>query len=244
MNREDWIQLVLRATERFETPFFLFSYMPIIKRIETIKKVCGSSVSNWLSLKTLPLRNLLRWWLSTGLGVEVVSEFELLAAHKEGFPPEQIMVNGVAKHSWNKRCWLDGLRVNFDSIKEIEYLASVAKRKRWRVGIRFHPTVQKDPENPDFPDQFGIPADNFGYAYDLLQKQQVIPDTVHIHLRSNVPNLDYYRKALNELELSLKQTNIELKCLNLGGGLPVEGVKLRSDVNSGHQNLHAASFPA
>jgi diaminopimelate decarboxylase len=225
MSQEDWMQLVLRATESFETPFFLFSYIPIIKRLEFIKSVCGSSVFNWLSLKTLPLQHLLRWWLSTGLGVEVVSEFELLAAYKEGFPPERIMVNGVAKHSWNKRCWRDGLRVNFDSIREIEYLASTAKNKGWRTGIRFHPSIQKDPENPDFPDQFGIPTDNFVSAYNLLLERKIIPDTLHIHLRSNIPNLDYFRRALQEIELCMKMKSIELKCLDLGGGLPVAGVK-------------------
>ncbi len=120
MNREDWVPLVNRATKKFKTPFFLFSYAPIIKQLDSITQECGSSAFNWLSLKTLPLRNLLRWWLSTDLGVEVVSEFELRAALKEGFPPERIMVNGVAKHSWSKSCWAAGLRVNFDSILEIQ----------------------------------------------------------------------------------------------------------------------------
>lgn len=225
MNKEDWLSLVLRATERFETPFFLFSHLPVIKQLNSISQACGDRAFNWLSLKTLPLRRLLRWWLSTGLGVEVTSEYELLAAREEGFPPERIMVNGVAKHSWNKRCWPGGLRVNFDSISEIESLASYAKSNKWRIGIRFHPIIQKDPENPNFPDQFGIPADSFGYAYNLLLKKHLVPDTVHIHLRSNIPNVGHYKRALDELELLLRQTNIELKCVDLGGGLPAEGVK-------------------
>lgn len=225
MNREHWIPIVLRASEDYATPFFLFSQVPIVKQLDRIMQVCGPSVSNWLSFKTLPLRSLLQWWLNTGLGVEVVSEFELIAAYREGFPPERIMVNGVAKHSWNERCWLDGLRVNFDSVTEIQSLSSVAKNKEWRVGIRFHPTVQKDPENRGFPDQFGIPADSFLYACDLLREHQITLDTVHIHLRSNVPNLSYYQTALLELDLSLNSTNIQLKCLDLGGGLPVEEVK-------------------
>jgi diaminopimelate decarboxylase len=149
----------------------------------------------------------------------------LLAVREEGFSPERIMVNGVAKHSWNKRCWTGGLRVNFDSMREIQSLASYAKSNKWRIGIRFHPSIQKDPENPNFPDQFGISADDFGHAYDLLLEKQIVPDTVHIHLRSNIPNLGYYRTAFDELELLIGQTNLKLKCLDLGGGLPAEGVK-------------------
>lgn len=225
MNREDWLSLVLRATKGFETPFFLFSHLPVIKQLGSISQGCGDGVFNWLSLKTLPLRHLLNWWLSTGFGVEVTSEYELLAAREEGFSPDKIIVNGVAKHSWNKRCWTGGLRVNFDSIREIQSLYSYAKNNEWRIGIRFHPNIQKDPENPNFPDQFGISADDFGHAYDLLLKKQIVPDTVHIHLRSNIPNLRYYETALGELELLMGQTNFELKCLDLGGGLPDEDIK-------------------
>ncbi len=227
MNRDQWIPIVLRASEHYATPFFLFSQVPIIKQLDCIKQVCGPSVSNWLSFKTLPLRCLLRWWLSTGLGVEVVSEFELLAARGEGFPPEQIMVNGVAKHSWNRDCWTEGLRVNFDSITEIEYLAPIAESNGWRTGIRFHPSIQKDPENPDFPDQFGIPVQNFAHACDLLLQRGTIPDTVHFHLRSNVPNVSYYRETLRELESCLKTANIKPKCMDIGGGLPEQGVTQR-----------------
>jgi diaminopimelate decarboxylase len=226
MTKDEWLQLVHRAIERFRTPFFLFSHKPIRKQLDTIKKICGSYVFNWLSLKTLPLRNLLHWWLQyTDLGVEVVSEYELMAAHKEGFPPERIIVNGVAKHSWNKSVWAKGLRVNFDSVREIELLAATALNKRWRTGIRFHPSIQRDPENPRYPDQFGIPANSFLQAVNLLQKHKIYPNTVHIHLRSNIPNNDFFLEALKELELSLKETNIQLLCLDLGGGLPAKGEK-------------------
>jgi diaminopimelate decarboxylase len=225
MNQENWNQIIIRATNQFETPFFLYSYRPIIKQLELLTTCCGSSVYNWLSFKTLPIKHLLRWWLSTGLGVEVVSEFELLAAQKEGFPPERIMVNGVAKHSWGKRCWLDGLRVNFDSITEIEILAPTAKKMGWNVGLRLHPSVERDPENPDFPDQFGIPTNNFAFAYDLLEEKGIRPDTVQIHLRSNIPNADFLMGALHEVDSCIKTRNMELKCLDLGGGLPEEGVE-------------------
>ncbi len=230
MTKEEWIQLIKRAANMFQTPFFLFSHLPIETQLNLIKKVCGSSAFNWLSVKTLTLRNLLCWWLSTNLGVEVVSEFELLAALQEGFSPERIIVNGVGKHFWNQSSWTNGLRVNFDSIKEVEYLSSIAKRREWKVGIRFHPSIQKDPENPQFPDQFGLPAESFLQAINLLNQEQINLESVHIHLRSNVPNLDFFQEALRELESCVKRANIELRCLDLGGGLPAEGEKQQDQV--------------
>jgi len=225
IDREYWIPIILRACEHYETPFFLFSQMPIRKKLDCIIEACGYSVTNWLSFKTLPLPSVLRWWLKTGSGVEVVSEYELLAACQEGFSSDRIIVNGVAKHSWRESCWVDGLRVNFDSVREIQSLAPVAKSKGWRVGIRFHPSIQNDPENQEYPDQFGIPADTFQHACNLLREKQIELDTIHIHLRSNVPNAICFRTALDELELSLKQTNVEFHCIDLGGGLPVEEVR-------------------
>jgi diaminopimelate decarboxylase len=227
MNSDYWKPIILNACEHYETPFYLFSQVPIGKKLDCISQAYGPLVSNWLSFKTLPLKSLLQWWVKTGLGVEVVSEYELLAAYEEGFPPNRIMVNGVAKNSWKESCWSDGLRVNFDSTTEIQSLSSVAKSKGWRVGIRFHPTIQNDPENQNYPDQFGIPADAFPYACDMLRERHITLDTVHIHLRSNVPNISYYRAAIEELRLSLRQANIEIKCLDLGGGLPVEDVRQR-----------------
>ena len=225
MKNKDWLQLINRATEHFRTPFFLFSHLPVVNQLKSISEYFeGQCAYNWLSLKTLPFQPLLKWWLSTGLGVEVTSEYELLAAREEGFPPERIIVNGVAKHVWNNKCWIDRLRVNFDSIREIELLAHEAKRHKWRIGVRFHPSVQEDPENPGIPDQFGISTEDFKKAISILNYNKIIPDTVHIHLRSNIPNVSFYRKALSELEYLVKQTNLVLKCLDLGGGLPAENV--------------------
>lgn len=224
LNSKYWLTLVQRATEQYSTPFFLFSQMPIVKQLDHITQVCGPSVSNWLSFKTLPIPHLLQWWKSTGVGIEVVSEFELLAAYKEGFSPEQVIVNGVAKHVWNQSCWANKLRVNFDSINEIESLSFTAKKKKWRIGIRFHPTNQMDPENTHIPDQFGIPQNRFHDACNLLKREGMSLDSIHIHLRSNIPQIEYYWNAIRELELSLKKENVQPNCLNLGGGLPVKEV--------------------
>jgi len=225
MTLNKWKQLVLRASECYETPFFLFSPRPIKNQLNIILNKCGRNVSNWLSLKTLPLRMLLRWWLSTGLGVEVVSAYELLAALEEGFPPEKIMVNGVAKHYWDSDIWVNNLRINIDSINELKHFITTAKKKKWRIGLRYHPTVQNDPEDLEYPDQFGLQKEEFIKAINILHENHLELDTIHIHLRSNITNIELFINALNELRLLLSKINIAFNCLDLGGGLPAEGEK-------------------
>ena len=96
------------------TPLYLFSALPIVERIAELDVALNpagfrSEIGNrkskirfqhWLSCKTQPVAPLLRWWREQGRGIEVVSELELRAALAEGFTPENIVVNGPAKHAW------------------------------------------------------------------------------------------------------------------------------------------------
>jgi diaminopimelate decarboxylase len=96
------------------TPFYLFSALPIAEKISELdaalinagfQSAIGNhkskiSCRHWLSCKTQPVAPLLRWWREQGRGIEVVSEFELRAALAEGYAPENILVNGPAKHHW------------------------------------------------------------------------------------------------------------------------------------------------
>src|SRR5437762_2092467 len=75
-------------------------------------------------------------WLRSGRGVEVVSERELVAVLRLNPPIDQLLVNGVAKHTWLPRRSLRKLRVHFDSVNEIDALLPRAIAEQWRVGVR------------------------------------------------------------------------------------------------------------
>src|ERR1039457_266594 len=118
------------------TPFYVFSSAPIAEKISELDAALAnagfkSEISNrksqiglrhWLSCKTQPVAPLLRWWREQGRGIEVVSEFELRAALAEGFAPENILVNGPAKHYWLPQFNLRELSVNLDSRAELDEL--------------------------------------------------------------------------------------------------------------------------
>jgi len=122
---EFWQRLVREALSLpSPTPFYIFSAQPIAQRISELERALSaigfSSQScpplsvpsggasgkpkvicrHWLSCKTQPVGPLLRWWRAQGRPIEVVSEFELRAALAEGFAPQDILVNGPAKHHW------------------------------------------------------------------------------------------------------------------------------------------------
>ena len=128
-----------RALRRQATPFYLFSVEPIreaLKELERFDRALPVPVRHWLSCKTQPLAPLLQGWRRQGRGIEVVSEFEFLAARAGRFRAEDILVNGPAKHRWLPRHAIAGLSVNFDSLRELDALLPLAQRLGWRVGIR------------------------------------------------------------------------------------------------------------
>ena len=230
-----WQRLVREALARgTPTPFYLCSALPIAERIAELDKALAYAgfdtgrarrpgkiyCRHWLSCKTQPVAPLLRWWRGQGRPIEVVSDFELRAALAEGFAPEEILVNGPAKHHWLARHELRGLSVNFDSPAELAGLLPLAKKLDWRCGVRLNTSEEFDPENAQFPTQFGFTAEEAVAALRKLTLARVRVEVVSFHLRSNVPSALVYQRALAEVAEVCRTAKFAPLILDLGGGLP------------------------
>ncbi len=223
-----WRSLTKPLFGQHLTPFYLFSVAPIEEALRELDSRFGHlPVRHWLSCKTQPLRPLLQWWRRQGRGIEVVSEFEFLAALKEGFPPERILVNGPAKHHWLPRQAVRGLSVNFDSVAEARVLAPLAKKLEWRVGVRLHTSQEFDPEAPEFPTQFGFTAVEAVPAIKQMMRAKVRLEIVHLHLRTNVASAKSYERALGEAAAICRAARFAPKVFDCGGGFPPRHVTTR-----------------
>ncbi len=255
-----WRRLVREALSLSSpTPFYIFAAQPIAERIagldaalsaagfksETKNQKATVGVRHWLSLKTQPVAPLLRWWRRQHRGVEVVSEFELRAALAEGFLPENILVNGPAKHHWLPQfaqADLYGLAVNLDSATELAVLAPMAKKLNWRCGVRLNTKEEFDPESPQFPTQFGFTPDEAVSVFKKLLRTKVRFETVHFHLRSNLASAHIYERALAEVAEVCRAARFSPRCVDIGGGLPVRHVLSRGGkVFDGEFGLRAFS---
>ncbi len=216
-----WRDLVRPQLARQPTPFYLFSVTPITSALAELETHFGHlPVRHWLSGKTQPLRPLLQWWRKSGRGIEVVSEFELLAALSEGFPPERILVNGPAKHHWLPRHAVRGLGVNFDSVNEAAALAPLARKLDWTVGLRLHTPPEVDPESPGHPTQFGMAEAEARLTVHGLRGSGVRLETVHFHLRTNVASAVLYARALAEAAELCRAAGFAPRFVDCGGGFP------------------------
>jgi diaminopimelate decarboxylase len=224
------------------TPFYVFSAEPISTRLAEFDVALRQAgfrpegdnpkgkvaFKHWLSFKTQPLRPLLHWWREQGGSIEVVSEFELRAALAEGFAPENILVNGPAKHHWLVDFELRGLSVNFDSPAELGALLARAKKFDWRCGVRINTSEEFDPESPQFPTQFGFTPDETVVALKKLLRAKARVETVHFHLRTNITSAQIYEQAIAEVAQVCRAAKFAPKYLDIGGGLPVRNVLTRA----------------
>ncbi|MEQ2007206.1 MAG: hypothetical protein ABMA26_10430 [Limisphaerales bacterium] len=204
------------------TPFYLFSAEPVAGALEELRSLdcVGVPVRHWLSCKTQPVAPLLRWWRKQGRPIEVVSEFEYLAARHEGFATDDILINGPAKHRWLPRVAVEGMRVNFDSPGELASLLPLAKKLRWSVGLRLRTSLEHDPEHPKFPTQFGFEPCEAITALKKLRRAGMAAETLHFHLRTNVANAAIYAQAIREAHAFCVAANWWPTFLDCGGGLP------------------------
>lgn len=195
--------------------------MPLLSAWEKLSSLrCGIPIRHWFSCKTQPVRPLVQWWQLQGRGIEVVSEFELLAALQEGFPPERILVNGPAKHSWLPRYPLQGLRVNLDSPAELKLLVPLARQRNWSLGVRCQTQLEKDPETSLLSTQFGLDHDQAVAVIKQLKRASVRLETVHFHLRTNVAVPQMYQQAIAEVHQVCGAAGFSPTYLDCGGGFP------------------------
>ncbi len=221
-----WRSLANKALQAgHPTPCYLFSVEPLKEALAELDTAFGHlPIRHWLSCKTQPLRPTLQWWQRLGRPIEVVSEFEFRAALHEGFPPDRILVNGPAKHRWLPSCAVPGLWVNFDSLNEIKALAPLAKKMKWRLGLRLRTSEEYDPETPEYPTQFGLAPEEIGGALRTLKRNHLPVEVLHFHLRTNVADAVPYRCALLELRALCTQHSLTPRFLDCGGGFPPEHV--------------------
>ena len=239
-----WEELIEEALESTTTPFYLSAWQPVEEALRELR-VLGNTllVRHWLSFKTHPIAPLVRQWKTLGLGVEVVSECEFVAACHEGFAARNILINGVAKHSWLPKYGVKDIYVNFDSLAEVNNLARQALELEWRIGLRCHVAEERDQDDPRFGGQFGLNHGEIGEAVETLRRTDLSIKGLHFHLGTNLPGVEPYDRATSEIIEICKELEIEPGFIDFGGGLPVPGEPIPGNVSE-RRNLDLTKFHA
>ena len=216
----EWRTAAIRAVALCGTPSFITRQRAVAEALAVLEPGDGPRVRSWLSFKTHPLPALLVWWHGTGRGVEVVSEFELVAARQLGCTADTLLVNGVAKHSWLHRYPIPRLRVHLDSQGELDALLPVALACEWRLGVRVHAPDERDARDARFGGQFGMTTDEAVTGLRHLRQAGAIVESIHFHLGQRAQAPDAYLRAVDELVRVCRAASFRPRFVDCGGGLP------------------------
>lgn len=223
-----------QIAEKLGTPFYLYSYNTLVRHFTVFKKafegiphlICYSAKAN----SNLAL---LRLFVNLGGGIDVVSGGELYRALRGGADPQKIVFSGVGKKEDEIEYALKTgiLMFNVESSQELQVMNEVAGRigEKAPIAIRVNPDI--DPKTHPYistglkQNKFGIDINRAFIAYrraSQLPYLQVVGIDCHIgsQLIEVEPIVEALRR-LKELVEFLRSEGIEIRYLDLGGGLGI-----------------------
>ncbi len=249
--------------ERFGTPLFVVSAPRIRHNIAALLEAAHhhSRLKLCYASKANNLLGILRVVREAGIDVEVNSGGELFRALRAGFEPMQIEMNGISKSEEELAEAIEAgiYTINLDSPFELELVERVAARlgKRARVtvrlvagvGTRSHAALQ----TALYTSKFGVSPSQ---AREMMRRALAHPELVelvglHIHVGSQTPDPEPYVEAFtamwNHLLHLYRETGHRLQHINIGGGIPVNYLRDRSqaeEIESGERVMLGASLTA
>src|SRR6266498_4807520 len=245
----------LELIRKYGSPLFVFSEARIRSNIERLKLAstaverpirffyASKANSNMAVLKTV---------LDSGIDVEVNSGGELFKALRVGFKSEQIIFNGTSKSDVElDEAVSAGIHaINVDSVYEIQLVEESVKRlsakmdgapKPARIALRLVPEIGTRShlglQTALLTSKFGISSSEVLPAFRrALQNPDLIHVCgIHIHVGSQTPDVEPFAEAFRSMWEHLvaihRETGHTLEHINLGGGIPVNYLRDRSQAD-------------
>ncbi len=225
---------VFDIAEKIGTPFYLYSYATLKRHFQAFRTafdgidhlICYSAKAN-TNLAILKL------FADLGCGLDIVSGGELFRGLKAGFAPDHVVYSGVGKSTEEIDYALEKgiLMFNVESLMELELINDRAGRlnKRAPIAIRVNPDV--DPKTHPYIST-GLKNNKFGIvAGDALEGYRMAGNLEHVdivgvacHIGSQITESNPFEDALKNLKIliaELKQMGINIKYIDMGGGLGI-----------------------
>jgi diaminopimelate decarboxylase len=250
VNGVDTLELV----KEFNSPLFVFSEPRIrdnIKRLQLAADAVDRPIKFCYASKANSNMAILKVVLESGIDIEVNSGGELFKALRVGFRPDQIIFNGTSKSDDELD---DAVRagiyaINVDSIYEIDLVEQSVERLRAhgesvgpaRITLRLVPEIGTRShlglQTALLTSKFGISSSEVLAAFRRgLEKPHLVHVCgIHIHVGSQTPDVEPFAEAFRSMWEHLvtihRETGHTLEHINLGGGIPVNYLRDRSQAD-------------
>ena len=169
-----------------------------------------------------------------GSGFDIVSEGELRRVLKAGGDPSKVVFSGVAKSEKELTFAIQNnvRSINIESVAELTRVQKVAESLNTTASIAFRVNPNVDPETHPYIStgmdkaKFGVTMEAAFEAYQLANSMSHIDvHGIACHIGSQITKTSPFSDALEivlDMVKRLKALDIEIKQLDLGGGLGID----------------------
>lgn len=225
---------IASIAEQLGTPVFVYSRETLERHFRVFEEPF-QKVDHLIcySMKACSNIGILRLFANLGSGVDIVSGGELYRAIKAGIDPHKIVYSGVGKRESeiDEALEADILMFNVESEGELETInqRAIMRNQKARIALRVNPDV--DPKTHPYIST-GLKTNKFGIdiskALNLYKQAKTLkgvePVGIDCHIGSQLTELSPFRETvsiLRELLKTLRQEGIDIKYLDVGGGLGI-----------------------
>lgn len=226
---------ILNELSERKTPFYYYDLEILERTLDVaMKESSRFGYQIHYALKANSNEKILSLISSKGFGADCVSGNEVLRAAETGFSSEKIVFAGVGKSDDEIMAALtNGIYCfNSESLQEIEVINTIAEKlgKKAGIALRLNPNV--DAKTHHYittgleENKFGI---NLWELDDVLNRMKELKHVelkgIHFHIGSQITDLQPFKSLctrVNEILEKLKDRNIKLEHVNVGGGFGVD----------------------
>ncbi|MEA3280112.1 MAG: diaminopimelate decarboxylase [Thermodesulfobacteriota bacterium] len=220
--------------EKVGTPLYLYSHATL-KRHFLIFNDAFDGMERLICFSAKANTNLavLKLFANLGGGLDIVSRGELFRGLKAGVSPDKIVYSGVGKlvDEIDYALYKKILMFNVESFEELELINERAGRHNLKapVAIRVNPDV--DPKTHPYIST-GLKKNKFGVDYKTAIEAYKIANSlknikiigIDCHIGSQITETGPFEDALKSIRMliyELKDLGIEIRYLDMGGGLGI-----------------------
>ena len=219
-----------------QTPFYYYDTAILRQTLKIINEEAGKhpGFEVHYAVKANANPKVLGIICQAGLGADCVSGGEIQAAVNAGFPASKIVYAGVGKSDWEINLGLEKgiFCFNVESIPELEVINELAAKmgKIAQVCFRINPNVgahtHANITTGLAENKFGIAMEDMENVIEEAQQMKNIKFLgLHFHIGSQILDMGDFEalcNRINELQDQLENHHIEIKNINVGGGLGID----------------------
>ncbi|MDN5342187.1 MULTISPECIES: type III PLP-dependent enzyme [Oceanotoga] len=217
--------LIKKAAETLDTPFLVLDLSYVKENYKKLKKAINN-VDVFYAVKANSHTKILELLRDEGCSFDAASRGEIDKLLSLGVSPDKISFgNTIKKEIDIKFAWENGIEYYaVDSEMEVEKIARNAPN------AKVYGRISTSSNDADWPlsDKFGTDVDHVIQILEYAHRKGLNAYGVSFHVGSQSYNKHKWKEAIlnaSEVFEKLAAKGINLKLLNLGGGMPVQHVK-------------------